>query len=295
MSLLNKNNVYLVGELVEVKDLREGTYNEDKNYVAATIVIKSIIDNQELLTEARCFINELRKDGQTNKNYNTVKNIMEWIGKRVVVSAATLTGERFWNTKTSQLSNAIRITFNLIRLANNNDNEDKATFEFGGFVTRPLTEVLDENGDVKYYQITLGQANYKEDNMFECTFTVDKDNIAAARIIEEKYIPGSTVEINGICKTIVTVKEVETEVAFGAPQVKKFNLVDKKYIILGGSDVITGEGEYTESDINRLVAAYNLSAKDIQEKASTTTTKVAENTKPAPKVKQKSSSLAGLI
>ena len=296
MSVLNKNNVYLVGELVEVKDFREGTYSGDKNFVSATVVIKSIVDDQELLTEARTFVNELKKDGQPNKNYATIKNINSWLNKRVVISGASLNGERFWSARTSQLVNAVRVNFNLIRLASANDKEDKATFEFGGFVTRPLTEVVDENGNTKYYQITLGQANYKEDNMFECTFTVDKDNIGAARAIEDKYVSGSTVEINGACRTIVTVVEKETEVAFGAPQVKKFNNVDKKFVILGGSEVITGEGEYTEDIIARLVAAYNAEAKEIQSKASSNEKATASaNSNAAPKTKAKSSSLAGLI
>ena len=296
MSVLNKNNVYLVGELVEVKDFREGTYSGDKNFVSATVVIKSIVDDQELLTEARTFVNELKKDGQPNKNYATIKNINSWLNKRVVISGASLNGERFWSARTSQLVNAVRVNFNLIRLASANDKEDKATFEFGGFVTRPLTEVVDENGNTKYYQITLGQANYKEDNMFECTFTVDKDNIGAARAIEDKYVSGSTVEINGACRTIVTVVEKETEVAFGAPQVKKFNNVDKKFVILGGSEVITGEGEYTEDIIARLVAAYNAEAKEIQSKASSNEKATASaNSNAAPKPKAKSSSLAGLI
>lgn len=294
MSLLNKNSVYLVGELVEVKDFREGTHSGDKNYISATVVIKSDVNGQELLTEARTFCNELKADGNQNKNYATIKNINGWLGKRVVISGASLKGERFWSPRTSQLVNAVRTSFNLIRLAGANDKEDKATFEFGGFVTRPLQEVLDENGNVKYYQITLGQATYKEDNMFECTFTVSADNVAAARAIEDKYVAGATVEISGVCQTIVTVVEKETEVAFGDPVIKKYNNVDKKFVILGGSEVISGEGEYTEDAIARLVAAYNAEGKEIQAKASSNE-KASATTSAQPKPKAKSSSLAGLI
>jgi hypothetical protein len=295
MSLINKNSVYLVGELVEVKDFREGTHSGDKNFVSATVVIKSIVDGQELLTEARTFCNELKADGNQNKNYATIKNINSWLGKRVVISGGSLKGERFWSPRTSQLVNAVRTNFNLIRLASANDKEDKATFEFGGFVTRPLQEVLDENNNVKYYQITLGQATYKEDNMFECTFTVTADNIAAARAIEDKYVAGATVEISGVCQTIVTVIEKETEVAFGAPVVKKYNNVDKKFVILGGSEVISGEGEYTDDVIERLVAAYNAEGKDIQAKASSNEKANTNVSSSQPKPKAKSSSLAGLI
>lgn len=291
--LNNKNNVYLVGELVEIKDFKEGFYGDNLNYVSATVVIKSIVNDQELLTEARTFINELKKDGTPNKNYSVIKNIQNMLNKRVVISGATLKGERFWSTKTNQLVNSVRVNFNLIRLASSRDNEDTVTFEFGGFVTRPLQEVVDENNVVKYYQITLGQANFKEDNMFEVSFTVDADNEKAARAIENMYEAGATVEISGVCRTIVNVVEKTTEVAFGDPIVKKYNNVDRKFVITSGSEVITGEGEYTADVIDRLVAAYKAEGKEIQSKASNAATDSSVSN--APKPRSKNSSLAGLI
>lgn len=287
--LNTKNNVYLVGELVEVKDFKEGNY-DGKNYVATTIVVKSIVDGVELLTEARSFTNELKKDGTTNKNYSTMKNISTLLNKRVVVSGAQLRGERFWSPRTNQLANSVKISFNIIRTASQKD-EDKATFDFGGFVTRPLQEVVDENNNVKYYQITLGQANYSETNMFEVAFTVDASNVAAARAIENMYTAGSTVEVSGNYRTIVTTIEKVTEVAFGDPVVKKFNSVDRKLVITSGSEPITGEGEYTEEAITKLIAAYNAEGKQIQEKA---LSQPNNSEKPAAKPKPKSS-LAGLI
>ena len=294
MGLFNKNNVYIVGELVEVKDFRLDVHSGDKNYVAATVVIKSIVNGKELLTEARTFINELTTKGAVNKNYTVVKDIQSMLGKRVVISGGNIRGERFWSERTSQLANSTRINFNLIRLARTQETEDKATFEFGGFVTRPIQEVVDENGDVKYFQITLGQANYKEDNMFEVTFTVTKDNIKAVRVMEEKYEAGVTVEINGNCETIVTQKAVQTEVAFGEAIEKIYTNVDKKYVITGGSDIISGDGEYTEEIISRLVSAYKAEGAEIQKKASekgNTATTASNSAKP----KSKASSLAGLI
>ena len=291
--LNNKNNVYLVGELVEIKDFKEGFYGDNLNYVSATVVIKSIVNDQELLTEARTFINELKKDGTPNKNYSVIKNIQNMLNKRVVISGATLRGERFWSAKTNQLVNSVKVNFNLIRLASSRDNEDTVTFEFGGFVTRPLQEVVDENNVVKYYQITLGQANFKEDNMFEVSFTVDADNEKAARAIENMYEAGATVEISGVCRTIVNVVEKTTEVAFGDPIVKKYNNVDRKFVITSGSEVITGEGEYTADVIDRLVAAYKAEGKEIQSKASNAATDSSVSN--APKPRSKNSSLAGLI
>ena len=292
MSLANKNNVYVVGELVEIKDFKNDVYGNDaQNYVAATIVVKSIVDGQELLTEARTFISEYTTKKTVNKNYAVVKNIHEMLGKKVTISGAQLVSERFWSERTQQLANSTRIKFNLIRLARPTD-EDKVTFEFSGFVVRPIAEVIDEDGNVKYYQITLGQANYKEDNMFEVTFAVSKDNVKAYNAMDEKYVPGATVEVNGVCQTIVTHTEKTEPVAFGEPIVKRFTNVDKKFIITGGSDVISGEVEYTKEAIDRLISAYKAEGHDIQNRAGAQKASSPANT---AKPKSRASNLAGLI
>ena len=292
--MLNKNKVYIVGELVEIKNFKEGIY-DDKNYVATTIVVKSEVDGQTLLTEARNFTNEKNKDGSINKNYATIKNISDLLGKRVVVSGASLTSERFWSSRTSQLVNSTRVKFNVIRLAKSTETEDKASFEFGGFVTRPIKEVTDENNDVIYYQISIGQANYAEDNMFEVNFTVDKDHEKAIQYMEDQYISGATVEVTGVCRTIVTSKSVPVEAAFGEPITKEYINTDKKFVIISGSEVISGEGEYTEEVINNLVAAYSATGKDIQAKAASAEKTSTASASPAAKPKPKNTNLAGLI
>lgn len=291
--MLSKNNVYIVGELVEVKDLRQIQYGADnKNAVSASIVVKCILGNQENLIEARSFVGELTKSGAINKNYATILNLKDMLNQRVVISGGTLQSDRFWSANSQQLINTTRVNFNLIRLANSKETEDKATFEFGGFVYSPLVEMLDENNDVKYYQMSVAQANYKEDNMFIVNFIVDRDNAAAINSIQNNYTQFSTIEINGVLQTIVTQRTETTPVAFGEPIVKTYNNVDKKYVITGGTDVITGEGEYTEEAMANLINAYKAEGANIQNKANSATNTSAT---PAAAPKAKKSALAGLI
>lgn len=289
------NRVYVVGELVEIKDYKKGVYNNDKEYIATTVVIKSIVDGKELLIEGRSFVNKLKKDGTVSKNYTALEGLNDMLNRRVVLTNAEIEGDRFWSDRTNQLVNSTRINFNTIKLASKEN--DIATFEFGGFVTRPLQEIVDENGNVKYYQITFGQANYKEDNMFEAIFTVEADNINAARAIEQIYEAGVTAVISGNYRSIITCVEKTTDVAFGDPIVKKYYNSDRKFIITSGGEAITGaeNGEYTEEVIAKLVAAYNESGKQIQEKALSKTTSSTDSKTVAPKPKAKNSSLAGLI
>lgn len=291
--LLTKNNVYIIGELVEVKDFRILQYgSENKNAVSATVIIKCDLGEQENLIEARTFISELTSKGTVNKNYENICNIEKLLNERVVISGGNLQSDRFWAANSQQLINSTRVNFNLIRKARKDEDTDKATFEFGGFVYTPLQEVLDENNDTKYYQMTVGQSNYKEDNMFTVNFIVDKDNIAAIKSIQENYEQYTTIEINGVLQTIVTQSVKETPVAFGEPVVKTYNNVDKKYIITGGCEVVTGEGEYTEDVLKNLLTAYKEEAASIQAKANSTDTKTST---PSAAQKAKKSSLAGLI
>lgn len=295
MSLLNTNNCYFVGTLVEVKELKEITYGDDnKEAVSATIVIKSNLENGESLTELRNFTNKYKKDGTINKNYNSILNINSLLNERVVVSGASIRGERFWSNKTNQLVPAVKYDFNMIRKASINDAEDKAQFEFGGFVARELTEITDTDGNVEYYQITIGQANYKEDNMHMIDFIVGKDNLDAVKAIQKSYTEGSTVSVSGVCSNIVTQITREEEVAFGAPVVKTFTRTDKKLIITSGSAPKEGEGEYTEDAIKTLVDAYTREGIKIKDNS---TAKANVNTaEVAPKnVPSKKSALAGLI
>lgn len=292
MALLNKNDVYIVGELVEIKDLRQISYGDNQNAISATIVVKCNIGEEENLIEVRNFTNELTKAGAVNKNYATICNLNDMLNKRVVISGARLTSERFWSANSQQLLNSTKVSFNMIRLARSNETEDKATFEFGGFVTNPLVEILDEDGNLKYYEMSIAQANYKEDNMFIVKFALNKDNVKAATAIQRAYEVGTTVQIVGNISTIVTQHKTETPMAFGEPVVKTFTNVDKKFFITSGSNPIQDEGCYDEATIERLIDAYKQEGIAIQTKAASSgETKTASPS--TPKVKK--SSLAGLL
>ena len=222
-------------------------------------------------------------------------NIDELLNKRVVVSGATLQGTRFWSAKTNQLVPSTKYNFNIIRPAKT-DDKDTATFSFSGFVYKPLTERTDADNNVEYYQMSLAQANYKEDGMHVVDFIVDKDNLKAIQVIESKYEQGSTIEIFGICKNIVTNVTKTEETAFGEPITRILPRSDKKLVITQGKEPIIGEGEYTIEDIKRLNAAFIAEGEQIKNKAVNTASAPATNNASSPaKPMSKKSALAGLI
>ena len=209
------NTCYFVGTLVEIKNKKEGSYtSKDGNevpYVSVDIVVKSTIpyngEQIEVTNELRNFTNKFTKSGTVNANYNTICNIEDLLNKRVIVSGASLDGTRFWSARTNQLVPSTKYNFNIIRAAKPTD-EDTATFSFSGFVYKPLTERTNADGDVEYYQMSVAQANYKEDNMFVVDFIVDKDNLKATL----KRFDWEVIEINNSrTEDPVTYKETELE------------------------------------------------------------------------------------
>ena len=123
------NSVYIIGTLVEVKKYKTGTFEKNGKeipYVSATIIVKCDINGQENLIQLENFTSGLKKDGTPNKNYNTILNIKDLLNERVVISGASLDGNRFWSPRTEQLVAATRINFNLINKANSVQTEDKA-------------------------------------------------------------------------------------------------------------------------------------------------------------------------
>ena len=141
--------------------------------------------------------------------------------------------------------------------------------------------------------MTIAQANYKEDNIYLIDFIVDKDNLNAIKVIQDNYVEGATVSVEGVCSNIVTQFTTEEETLFGEPIVKTFTKTNKKLIITGGRPVVKGEGEYTPEAIKTLVDAYTREGIEIKEKKMSQTVQNAEVAQ--KNVPSKKSALAGLI
>lgn len=298
MALLRTNSGYFVGTLVEIKDFKELTYGpENKEAVTATIVIKSVLgegeEQTESLTELRNFTAKYTKDGKLNRNYDKIANINDLLNKRVVISGATISGERFWAKNTNQLVPATKFSFNLIRLAKDSE-PDKAEFQYGGFVYKELTERTDLDGKTICYAMSIAQANFNENNMQVVEFVVDKDNVSAVEAIQRSYTQGSTVQISGICSNIVTQITKTEDTMFGDPVTKVFTKTDKKLIITSGQPVIEGEGEYSIEAIKALADAYTKEGIAIRDKA-TNESNVQTAQAATKSVPSKKSALAGLI
>lgn len=243
------NKIFIIGTLIDVRDVREGE-KDGKKWLAGTAIVSSGKSEIEL----KYFSSEKTKDGNPNKRYANYASLPSKIGTRVRVNGE-LSGRVFYNSAQGQLVNFNEVTAGFFNDARPGD-EDTATFEFGGFVTRPLYERLNKEEKLVAYEFELGQANYNGDGMQIVKFTVDKNSDKIANAIRSAYLKGTTVQISGTINYIVTIVEKTEEVAFGDPITKTFQSTLKTFNVTGGKQPIIDDSAYTAAQINKLEAAY---------------------------------------
>lgn len=243
------NKVYIVGTLLDVKDIREGE-KDGKKWIAGTAVIQT--KGSEI--EAKFFSSEKTKDLKPNVRYDNYLNISKRIGERVKVNGE-ISGRVFFNESQGQVINFNEVSAGFFNPAKASD-EDVATFEFGGFVVKPLHERLNKEEKLIAHEIELAQANYNGNNMQVIRFTVDKGANKIINAISNSYGKDATVFISGEIVYEVTTEEKTEEVAFGDPIVKKYQNTRKSFVITGGKQPITDGTAYSRANIDALEASY---------------------------------------
>lgn len=253
MSRTKINKVYLVGTVAEV-DVEERVTKENKPFISGKVVIKSVVDNKENLVEVRVISNQYNKDGSISKQFTSFKNLPSLLGQRVRVTGE-LNDESMIVEDQIRHFNTIRGTFfNKARA----DEADACTFEYSGFIVKPIVERRNKDDELIGYRIEIGQANYNDTNMKNIRFDVNKNDINIAQAIESNYTTGATVKILGKISYETRTETREEEVSFGEANKKVLVFTDKVYRITGGSEAFEEDGPetYTIDEIKQLVAAY---------------------------------------
>lgn len=295
------NEVQIIGTLVEIKNFNQDSYTAKDNtlhdYISTTIVVKcETVENGEPvenLLQLSAMVEKLKKDQTPNTNYERLLKLESLVGTRIVIPAR-FKSNRFWSQNNNQLVNGTKLEFTYYRPATSRETDDKATFEFAGFVLKEFVAKENKEGNLLGYQIELAQANYNRTNMQTVIFTLPKDN-KYIDALQKVYTQFSTVKIYGNCRNVVTTETVAEEPAFGEPIVKTYTHSDRKFIITSASQPLTDEHEYKEQDIRMLVEAYKAEAAKISAESNdeVSGTKQANGVTPAPQSKK--SLLEGLL
>lgn len=257
------NKVYIVGTLKDLPTDRQRTGEKDGvKWIGGTAIIESG-DNE---IEVKFYSLEKTQEGKANKRYPNYVALPQMVGQRVKVNGE-LTGRVFYNAGQGQITAFNEITAGFFNSAKP-DDKDVATFEYSGFVTKPLHERRNKNEELIGYEIEIAQANYRQDNMQIFKFMVDPKKEKIRSAIENSYTKNTTVYVTGDIRHEVFMDEVEEEVDFGDPIVKLYRNVRKSYLITGGKRPIVEDGmAYTQDQIQKLQSAYQDMLEDIEKEA----------------------------
>ena len=267
MEVLKKNEVFIIGELVDVKtDVRTDT--KGKTYIGGKVSIKVIVNNVENIIDVSVYANEKTKEGADSKMYKSYLTLDSLLGKRVRVTG-TLGEGSIVDPSTGDVRHFNQINAKFINAAYSTDVEDKATFEYSGFVVRPIYERKDKEDNLLGYRIEVAQANWNDTNCLVVRFDIDKDDTQKAAVIEANYIAGATVEFSGNLGAVSTIETKTIEADFGDPITKTFAKTDKTYSIVSGNLPLAADDEkaYNDTIIKTLIAAYKQADVERVEKA----------------------------
>ena len=267
MAVLKKNDVFIIGTLVDIKtDVR--TSSENKTYISGKVSVKVVVNGVENIIDASIFAFEKTKEGADSKMFKTYCGLESLLNKRVRITGSLGEGS-IVDESTGDIRHFNQINARFINAAYSTDTEDKATFEYSGFVTRELYERVDKEGNILGYRIEVAQANYNDTNCLVVRFDVSKDDVKKAETISTYYLAGSTVEFQGTLGAITTLETKSVEADFGEPIVKTFVKTEKSYMIVSGNLPLDGNDEsaYSMEMKKALIAAYKKADEDRVENA----------------------------
>jgi hypothetical protein len=251
--LAKQNSFKIVGDLVEVNLDTKTSGRSGKDFISGKIVVKSLINGRQQLTEVELYSNKFKQDGTPNKLYDTYANLGALLNKRIRVSGE-LGESRFFSTQNSQLVSTVINRGRYVAPADTGE-KDTADFSFAGYIVKPLYEKNAKDGELLAYEMIVAQANWNNTKPNYVKFTVAKDNKAAIGAIQKLYEKGMTVSVRGTVSIISEDVQVSEQTAFGE-STRVYHNTYKNYLIQTGSQPLD-KGAYTPQDINELTRAYN--------------------------------------
>lgn len=249
---LNDNRLDITGKLIEPKV----TVDTDGNGKERARGSFSVVINDEPIP-VNFYSNRITKAGNESKAYPVFANIKDLENQRVTLFGASISTSPYVPQGTNDIKTPVKFRTNGLRLARANE-ADKFTFEFTGFVRKPLIEKLNKKDELYAYEIVVAQSNYNKDGLIIVPFMLDpKDNRKAAAL--GSLEKGDTIKLYGEVKYRTEINDVEEgESLFGEPIIKQYQNTYKSIMIENASLLNDNPLSYESEDITTLEAAYAL-------------------------------------
>lgn len=291
--LLRENTIKIVGKLTDAQVTIGNRKDNGQEYASVDATVVSDINGVSNEYKVNFYTSKMTKDGKVSKLYESYTKLPDLINHKVQIDG-DIRENRYWSTKTNQLVSTQILNGKFVKGVVES-TADEASFVIGGVLMKTPVERKNKKEEVYRYDISVGQSNYKGDNMTMITLHVDPARREIISGIENTYQVGDTVQFTGsLVFKVETVTVEDNNNAFGAPVIKTYTNRQSNFYIEGGSNPITDERAYTQEVITQLVSAYKAKDVEIQNaassKTSTSTTSTPVETG-APKVTKRQTSL----
>lgn len=259
--VLKNNKFFVIGELVEY-NLEVKADNEGREYISGDVVVKSKVKDQDVLLPIDFYSRAKKEDGTDNKLFNSYVALKDKVGQRVKIQGE-LRENRFFQEDTGQVISYTRMSGTFINNVRSNE-EDKSYFTFVGYVVSPVSERLNQDGELIHHEIILAEENYSGEFPVYIKFSIESKKVA--KTIDELYNKGDTVRVNGYYTVDVVEREIVHETAFGEPD-KQVSVSSFRNIVITSGTYPLEEGNYSQERIAELDKAYTERGLQIEEQA----------------------------
>lgn len=259
MNVTKENRIDVTGIVESIKVVKD-TSDKVGPYIRGDLVITAKV-GKTMNIPIPFFAAYKTKAGKVRKLYTQLENLQQ--GARINV-VGSIEDNKFWDQARGQLVKTKRLRLNFINDARNED-PDKAEFVYSGFVTAPLQEKFNKNGDSIGFEIGIAQATYDNSRAMNVFFQVDGSNSKAINYITNEYTPATTIKVNGSLDFDIETVTIEEQVDFGKPIIKTYQNRTSNLMIESGK--VMTEEVYERDVIDQLLAADKEDDQEVQTEA----------------------------
>ena len=248
---IKTNSLNIIGTLASIERI-EGVSDKSGSpvdYVRGSLSITVKLPTKTMTIPVSFYAAKITKAGNPRKLVKQINDLV--LGQRIAIQG-TINENKFWIADRDQMAKTKKI--NLVFINDAKELPDTATFDYAGFVYKPLKEVFDKDAQsTGQWTISLGQATYLNEYAEIMEFNVDAADRNAIAFIEREYTAGKTVHVVGDVHFDVETVTRSEKADFGPDKVTVYQKNVSILTILSGIAIINADDDYTSEEMSKLV------------------------------------------